>query len=67
MNLYEVMPVVACLNEDKHHLVFATSERQAIGMVVDLINSRQPIYHYGISDFYTNELNVDFQVPRIIG
>lgn len=67
MNLYEVMPVVACLNEDKHHLVFATSERQAIGMVVDLINSPQPTYHYGISDFYANEINIYFQEPRIIG
>lgn len=67
MKLYEVMPVGACPDEDKHHPMFATSERQAIGMVVNFINSRHPTCHYGISDFYVNELNVDFPEPRIIG
>ena len=64
MNLYEVMPVFACIEGDEYHLVIATSEKQAIGMVVNRVNYRQSTFHYGISDFYANEINTDF--PDIV-
>lgn len=70
MNLYEVMPVFASIEGDEYHLVLATSEKQAIGMVVNRVNYRhnyrQSTFHYGISDFYANEINTDFPEPRII-
>lgn len=68
MKLYEVMPVFACIEGDEYHLVIATSEKQAIGMVVNRVNYRhtyrQSTFHYGISDFYANEINTDF--PDIV-
>lgn len=53
---------------DIYAMIPGTSERQAIGMVVNRVNYRhnyrQSTFHYGISDFYANEINTDF--PDIV-